>query len=87
MSEDATTPERHPIPLDELVRAIETTRKELSYQLMRLDAHVSPRTEEEAEYHHKLREGYAAAVYWIGILERYHRGRLARERGVSFEDV
>lgn len=64
--------------LEELIRALEIAQSELNYQLMRLDTHVSPRNEEEAKYHANMKEGYRTAQYWLGILRRYHGGRLER---------
>jgi hypothetical protein len=67
--------------LPELVRALQIVDSELGFQIHRLSEHVVPRTESEVEYHGNLREGYELARYWVGILRRYHQGRLERKGG------
>lgn len=67
--------------LDELVDALETVESELGFQVMRLNEHVNPRTEEEAKYHEDLKHGYQSSQYYVRLLKRYHQGRLDRQRG------
>lgn len=61
-----------------LVGALVLTEDELSYQVRRLEGKVKARTEEEAQYHAELREGYKNAGFHIRTLRRYHEGRLER---------
>lgn len=64
--------------LAELVRALHIVESELGFQVHRLNEHVKPRTASEIEYHENLKEGYQTAQRWVGILRRYHQGRLDR---------
>jgi hypothetical protein len=69
------------VSLDKLVEALTLTESELGFQVHRLEDMVSPRTDSEAEYHTNLKRGYSDAKYWVGILKRYHEGRLQRQGG------
>ena len=81
-NEDARRkPEPATRSLAELVRALEIVQEELGFQVHRLNEHVRPRTEAETDYHENLKEGYGKARYWIGILHRYHKGRLDHRSG------
>jgi hypothetical protein len=66
--------------LSKLVNALVLVEAELGFQVHRLNEHVKPRTKSEIEYHENLKEGYGGARYWVGILKRYHEGRLERSR-------
>ena len=66
--------------LEKLVEACEIVESELGFQLHRLTEHVRPRTDSEEEYHENMKNGYANARRWVGIMKRYHMGRLERER-------
>jgi hypothetical protein len=76
MNEGGNTPGTRSLP--ELVRALQIVDSELGFQNHRLEEHVKPRTESEVEYFENLKEGYGKARYWLGILRRYHEGRLER---------
>lgn len=67
--------------LERLVEALEIVEDELGFQVMRLNEHVKPRTEEEAQYHDELREGYKSSQYYVRLLKRYVAGRLERITG------
>lgn len=71
-----------------LIAAAATTEDELQFQVRRLDVHVKPRTEEEAEYHAELRHGYEQAAFYVRTMKRYQEGRLERLLGGErLEDV
>lgn len=67
--------------LARLIEALDTVGTELSFQVMRLTEHVKPRSDEEADYHEKLKKGYTDAAYHVRLLKKYHEGRLERQTG------
>lgn len=64
-----------------MIDALDIVGTELSFQVMRLTEHVKPRTDEEGEYHEKLKKGYEQAAYHVRLLKKYHEGRLERQTG------
>ena len=67
--------------LAKLIESLDITGTELSFQVMRLNEHVKPRTTEEKEYHETLKAGYEQAAYYVRLLKKYHEGRLERQTG------
>lgn len=67
--------------LARLIDALEIVGTELSFQVMRLTEHVTPRTDEEREYLEKLKKGYEQGAYHVRLLKKYHEGRLERQTG------
>ena len=67
------------VSLPKLVESCEIVEDELAFQVHRLESMVEPRTDSEKEYFGNLLRGYGDAKYWVGILKRYHRGRMERE--------
>lgn len=72
--------------LEEVIAGCEIAQSELNFQLMRLEQHVRPKTPAEQEYHDNLKNGYNTAQYWLGVLIRYHKGRLER-RGEPVDSI
>lgn len=66
--------------LSKLIEACQTVESELHFQMDRLDTMVQARTPEEADFHVRLRKGYAEAHRFVGILRKYQAGRLARQQ-------
>lgn len=79
MSQNSTAPKTR--DLARLIDALDVVGTELSFQVMRLNEHVKPRTDEEADYHEKLKVGYTDAAYHVRLLKKYHEGRLERQTG------
>ena len=57
-----------------LIASIKETRSELTFQVGRIDK-LKVGTTAEREHLADLREGYNEANKYLGILERYQRGR------------
>lgn len=73
--------ERKAKDLVQLIKSLDESGTELSFQVMRLTEHVKPRTETEQEYHDTLKKGYENASYYVRLLKRYHEGRLEKLTG------
>lgn len=69
-----------------LIASIKEARSELTFQAERIDA-MEVETPAEREHLDDLRQGYSEANKYLGILERYQRGRAEANvsRGIDRE--
>ena len=67
--------------LDRIIGSIAETRAELTFQTTRLEGveKDTERSESERDHLADLRDGYASAHHYLGILQRYQEGRKRRE--------
>lgn len=75
------------VSLPDLVVALRIVEEELDFQVHRLNSMIEPTTQEEREYHGRLKAGYAESYRWVRTLRRYQQGRLDRSQGKTTEQA